>query len=154
MVNVCRQINKHVVIKDSSRHIEFLKMLITTIWYKIKTWYIPLIYTLAQFYLKLNRTSHGCCDKKALTHYAENVHMMSRFFWRCIKFVSDFRHVSGFLRLPPVYSTNKTDRHDITEILLKVTLNAINLNQPSIVYKIFNIGKEPGWLCESGSWIT
>jgi hypothetical protein len=31
---------------------------------------------------------------------------------------------------------------------------AINLNQPSIVYKIFNIGKEPGWLNESGSWIT
>jgi hypothetical protein len=53
-----------------------------------------------------------------------------------------------------VYSTNKTDRHDITEILLKVTLNAINLNQPSIVYKIFNIGKEPGWLNELGSWIT
>ena len=26
-------------------------------------------------------------------------------------------------------STNKTDRHDITEILLKVALNIINLNQ-------------------------
>jgi hypothetical protein len=39
LINVCRQINKHVVIKDSSRHIEILKMLITTIWYKIKTWY-------------------------------------------------------------------------------------------------------------------
>jgi hypothetical protein len=33
-----------------------------------------------------------------------------------------------------VSSTNKTDRHDITEILLKVALNTINLNQtnPSI----------------------
>jgi hypothetical protein len=29
----------------------------------------------------------------------------------------------------PVSSTNKTDRHDITEILLKVALNNINLNQ-------------------------
>jgi hypothetical protein len=29
----------------------------------------------------------------------------------------------------PVSSTNKTDRHDITEILLKVALNTINLNQ-------------------------
>jgi hypothetical protein len=29
----------------------------------------------------------------------------------------------------PVSSTNKTDRHDITEILLKVTLNAIKPNQ-------------------------
>ena len=27
---------------------------------------------------------------------------------------------------PPVSSTNKTDRHDITEILLKVALNTIN----------------------------
>jgi hypothetical protein len=26
----------------------------------------------------------------------------------------------------PVSSTNKTDRHDITEILLKVVLNTIN----------------------------
>ena len=29
----------------------------------------------------------------------------------------------------PVSSTDKTDRHDITEILLKVALNTINLNQ-------------------------
>jgi len=28
---------------------------------------------------------------------------------------------------PPVYSNNKTDHHDITEILLKVALNAITL---------------------------
>ena len=27
----------------------------------------------------------------------------------------------------PISSTNKTDRHDITEILLKVALNTINL---------------------------
>jgi hypothetical protein len=27
---------------------------------------------------------------------------------------------------PPVSSTNKTDRHDITDILLKVVLNTIN----------------------------
>jgi hypothetical protein len=30
---------------------------------------------------------------------------------------------------PPVSSTNKTDRHDIAEILLKVALNTINQNQ-------------------------
>ena len=29
----------------------------------------------------------------------------------------------------PVSSTNKTDRHDITAIILKVALNTINLNQ-------------------------
>jgi hypothetical protein len=40
-----------------------------------------------------------------------------------IKFVSD----CGFLQAP-VSSTNKTDRHDIAKILLKVALNTINLN--------------------------
>ena len=41
-----------------------------------------------------------------------------------IKFVSDLRQVSDFL---PVLSTNKTDFHDITEILLKVAINTITL---------------------------
>jgi len=40
-----------------------------------------------------------------------------------IKFVSDLRQVGGFLGVLHVSSTNKTDRHDITEIVLKVTLN-------------------------------
>jgi hypothetical protein len=31
----------------------------------------------------------------------------------------------------PASSTNKTDRHDITELLLKVTLNAINQAKPN-----------------------
>ena len=35
-----------------------------------------------------------------------------------INFVSDLRQVGAWFS--PVYSTNKTDRHDITEILLKV----------------------------------
>ena len=43
--------------------------------------------------------------------------------YHVIKFVSDLRQVCGFLR---VFSTNKTDRHDITEILLKVTLSTTN----------------------------
>jgi hypothetical protein len=61
-----------------------------------------------------------------------------------IQFVSDLRQVGGFLRFPPpikltvesgikrltlkchASSTNKTDRHDITDILLKVALNTIN----------------------------
>jgi hypothetical protein len=43
-----------------------------------------------------------------------------------IKFVSDLRQVGGFLWILLFPSTNKTDRHDITEILLKVTLNTLN----------------------------
>jgi hypothetical protein len=41
------------------------------------------------------------------------------FYWLC--FVSDMDHVDGFLRLLLVFFTNKTDRHDITQILLKMT---------------------------------
>jgi hypothetical protein len=40
-------------------------------------------------------------------------------------------HVSPVLleKFSPISSTNKTDRHDITEILLKVVLNTITLTQ-------------------------
>jgi hypothetical protein len=41
-----------------------------------------------------------------------------------IKYVSDLRQVGGFLRVL-WFPTNKTDRHDITEILLKVAFNII-----------------------------
>ena len=44
-----------------------------------------------------------------------------------IKFVSDLRQVDGFLADTMVSSTNKTDLHDIAEILLKVALNTITL---------------------------
>jgi hypothetical protein len=50
---------------------------------------------------------------------------VSGFLWvLCvIKFVIDLRQVGGFLW---VSSTNKTDCYEITEILLKVTLDTIN----------------------------
>jgi len=41
-----------------------------------------------------------------------------------IKVVSDLRQVDSFLQFPP---KNKTDHHNITEILLKVALNTIIL---------------------------
>jgi hypothetical protein len=41
-------------------------------------------------------------------------------------FVGDFRQVCGFFPGTPVSSTNKTDRHNVTEIWLKVALNNIN----------------------------
>jgi hypothetical protein len=44
----------------------------------------------------------------------------------CDKFVSDLRQVGGFYPGTLVSSTNKTDRHNIAEILLKVVLNTIN----------------------------
>ena len=46
-----------------------------------------------------------------------------------IKLVSDLLQVGGFFPGTPVSSINKTDRHDITEIMLKVALNIINIKQ-------------------------
>jgi hypothetical protein len=54
-----------------------------------------------------------------------------------IKFVSDLRLVDGFLRGTMNPFTNKTDRYDITEILLTVMLNTITLNPNSTIHKIF-----------------
>ena len=46
-----------------------------------------------------------------------------------IKFVSVLQQVGDSLRVLWVSSTNKTDCHDITEILLNVALNSTNLSQ-------------------------
>ena len=43
-----------------------------------------------------------------------------------IKFVSSLQQVGGFLWVFRFSPTNKTDHHDIAEILLKVALNTIN----------------------------
>jgi hypothetical protein len=51
-----------------------------------------------------------------------------------IKFVSDLRQLGGFSPGTRVSSTNITDRHDITEILLKVALNTINQTKQYYVF--------------------
>jgi len=47
-----------------------------------------------------------------------------------IKFVNDLRQVASFLRVLPVSSANKTDRHDIVEIMFNVALNTTTLTLP------------------------
>ena len=49
-----------------------------------------------------------------------------------IKFVSDLQQVRGILRVLLFPPFNKTDHHDIAEILLKVALNTIN--QPGSLF--------------------
>ena len=52
-----------------------------------------------------------------------------------IKFVSDLRQTGRwFSPDTPISSTNKTDRHDITEILLEVALNTKQEKQTSGFY--------------------
>ena len=53
------------------------------------------------------------------------------------KLVSDLQQVSGFLQVFRFPSTNKTDHHDITEILLKVALNTMNLTIQMFVVSFF-----------------
>ena len=47
-----------------------------------------------------------------------------------IQFANDSLQTCGCKRVLPVFSTRKTDYHDITEILLKVALNTIYLTPP------------------------
>jgi hypothetical protein len=68
-----------------------------------------------------------------------------------IKFVSDLWQVGGFLWVSPVSSTNKTDRHDITAILLKVALNTIKPNQINGREKMTKQNKYHGKTIEIGS---
>jgi hypothetical protein len=50
---------------------------------------------------------------------------------------------------PPVSSTNKTDHHDITEILLKVALNTINPNPQILNIIILLLKKSFPLYCRS-----
>ena len=65
-----------------------------------------------------------------------------------IKFVSDLRHVGGF-------SANKTDCHDIAEILLEVAWNTLILVRHSIQHCVIkfvsDLRRVSGFLCQS-SW--
>jgi hypothetical protein len=56
-----------------------------------------------------------------------------------IKFVSDLRQVGGFLSVPSVSSTNKTDRHDIT-IKQTIMIEGLSKND-SLLYLYFYRGR-------------
>ena len=70
-----------------------------------------------------NLCSHSLSPLKLLSSNPAHGVVCSMQYY-VIKFVSDLRQVYGFLW---VSSTNNTGCHDITEILLKVTLNAMTL---------------------------
>jgi hypothetical protein len=56
-----------------------------------------------------------------------------------IKFASDLRQVGDFLSAPPVTSTNKTDRHDIT-IKQTIIIESLSKNE-SLLYLDFYRGR-------------
>jgi hypothetical protein len=59
-----------------------------------------------------------------------------------IEFVSDLQQVGGFSGYSGFLSTNKTDRHDITEILLKVALNILPLKNVFMHSIMFVVSKK------------
>jgi hypothetical protein len=68
--------------------------------------------------------------------WKESLNSFGKHFNQCqqneqlpLNFVSDLWQVGDSLHVLWVSSTNKTDCHDITEILLNVALNSTNLNQ-------------------------
>jgi len=61
-----------------------------------------------------------------------------------IKFVSDLQQVGGFSLGSPISSTNKTYRHDITEILVKVALNTIKPKTYIILLSFHIISSDGG----------
>ena len=71
---------------------------------------------------KINAYHHYCCEFESCSWWGVlNTTLCEKVCqW----------HATGlwFSMSTPVSSTNKTDRHDITEILLKVALNTINTN--------------------------
>jgi hypothetical protein len=69
----------------------------------------------------INAYHHWSCEFK---YGSGEVYLIQHYV---IKFVSDLRQIGGFCPGTPVSSTNKTDCHAITEILLKVVLNTITL---------------------------
>ena len=70
----------------------------------------------------------------------------------CDKVFQWFATGQGFFPGPLVSSTNKTDHHNITEILLKVALNTINQIYYSFLEKIFVFPNIKLWWQQS--WIS
>ena len=62
--------------------------------------------------------------------------LMARCIWYNIMWQS-LSVTSGGLWLSPVSSTNNTDRHDLTELLLKVVLNTITLLLTFVIYPLY-----------------
>jgi len=62
-----------------------------------------------------------------LTSHSNNLHVLAINTTLCDKVCQCLAAGRWFSPGTPVLSTNETDRYDITEILLKVTLNTITL---------------------------
>ena len=72
------------------------------------------------------QTCRGCHGRDRMVVRFTTTYAINTLHHYVIKFVSDLRQVGCFYQGTPVSSNSKTDRYDITEIVLKVALNTIN----------------------------
>ena len=112
--------------------------------YKLYMWVYPFFHKLIPFWLS-NKWSFTACDRKALLDYIIRIFLWVRISIRarcttlCDK-VCQWLATSWWFSLgPPVSSTNKTDRHDITEVLLKVALSTIKQPNKTIFLYICSL---------------
>ena len=66
-----------------------------------------------------------------------------------MKFVSNLRQVGSFPPVTPVSSTNKTDCHDIAEILFKVVLNTINKPKNVVIVETICLKSVVNFTCRN-----
>ena len=78
----------------------------------------------------INVYHHWCCEFESRSGQGVQYYV--------IKFVSDLQQVGGFLRVLRFCPPMKTDRHDISEILLKVALSIIKRNLIMSFFMIFS----------------
>jgi len=87
---------------------------------------------------------HWCCELKIIS-------IRARCTTLCDKVCEWLATGRWFSVGTPVSSTNKTDRPDITEILLKVVLNTITLSlSPANIQYLWCETQEIQWWCQKG----
>jgi hypothetical protein len=87
-----------------------------------------------------SKSSWPSSDSNFVTRYCPK--SSPSWWWSYGRWTYIFVQVSGFSPGTPASSTNKIDRHDIADILLKVALNTINLSLTLTLSKIKIIWKE------------
>ena len=97
----------------------------------------PLTYTISlMFSIKKKLGSSWSCDSWIYNYLCNGLVYSIQHY--VIKIVNDLWQVSGFYQVTSVASTNKTDCHDITEILLKVLVNT-TAPDPLVIFFCFNL---------------
>ena len=104
----------------------------------IETAYESKVYTIYRdlfIIAQISNLCRGCRDHDRMVVGLATTYVRVRCTTLCDKVCQPLATGRWFSLGPPVSSTNKTNRHDLTEILLKVALSTIKPNQTNICVK-------------------